>query len=145
MPVRTRNELRYYDRAQGLWNMYRYRTLTPEHKTEILRQRQSKNLPLHKPPHFHHAEGWFLITAATYEHKRHFQTEEDRAWLLDELLTELQVVGISISSWVVLPNHYHLLVQCQPPSVISQPLRRVHARTAQGLNHRESVSGRSLQ
>ena len=124
--------------------MYRYRTLTPEHKTETLRQRQSRNFPLHEPPHFHRAKGWFLITAATYEHKRHFQTEEDRAWLLDELLTELQVIGISIASWVVLPNHYHLLVQCQPFSVISQPLRRVHARTARGLNHREDVSGRKV-
>ena len=124
--------------------MYRYRTLTPEQKTEVLRQRRLRGVPLHKPPHFHRAEGWFLITAATYEHKRYFQTEEDRAWLLDELLKELQVVRISIGSWVVLPNHYHLLAQCQPLSVISQPLRRVHARTARTLNRREGVSGRKV-
>ena len=124
--------------------MYRYSTLTLEQKTEILRQRRLKGVPLHEPPHFHRAEGWFLITAATYEHKRYFQTEEDRAWLLCELLKELQVVRISIGSWVVLPNHYHLLAQCQPLSIISQPLRRVHARTARALNRREGVSGRKI-
>ena len=124
--------------------MYRYRTLTPEQKTEVLRQRQLRGLPLHEPPHFHDAEGWFLITAATYEHKRYFQTEEDQAWLLGELLKELQVVKIAIGGWVVLPNHYHLLVQCQPLSVISQPLRRVHARTARTLNRWEGVSGRKV-
>ena len=124
--------------------MYRYSALTPEQKTEVLRQRRLKGVPLHEPPHFHRAEGWFLITAATYEHKRYFQTEEDRAWLLGELLKELQVVRISIGSWVVLPNHYHLLAQCQPLSVISQPLRRVHARTARTLNRREGVSGRKV-
>ena len=124
--------------------MYRYRTLTPEQKTEVLRQRQARSLPLHEPPHFHSDEGWFLITAATYEHKRYFQTEEDRGWLLGELLKELQVVRISIGSWVVLPNHYHLLARCEPLSVISQPLRRVHARTARALNRREGVSGRKV-
>ena len=154
--------------------MYRYRTLTPEQKTEVLRQRQLRGLPLHEPPHFHDAEGWFLITAATYEHKRYFQTEEDQAWLLGELLKELQVVKIAIGGWVVLPNHYHLLVarhrtalryfqteedqawllgellkelqvvKCQPLSVISQPLRRVHARTARTLNRWEGVSGRKV-
>ena len=124
--------------------MYRYSTLTPEQKTEVLRQRRLKGVPLHEPLHFHRAEGWFLITAATYEHKRYFQIEEDRAWLLDELLKELQVVRISIGSWVVLPNHYHLLAQCQPLSVISQPLRRVHARIARTLNRREGVSGRKV-
>ena len=30
----------------------------------------------------------------------------------------------------MVPHHYHLLVRCQPFSVISRPLRRVHARTA---------------
>ena len=124
--------------------MYRYRGLTPEQKTETLRQRKLRGLPLHEPPHFHRAEGWFLITAATYEHKRYFQTEEEQVRLLGELLKELQAVEISIGSWVVLPNHYHLLVQCQPLSVISQPLRRVHARTARMLNRREGVSGRKV-
>ncbi len=124
--------------------MYRYRTLTPEQKAEILRQRQSRGMPLHEPPHFHCAEGWFLITAATYEHKRYFQTEEERSWLLAELLKAFQDIKISIGSWVVLPNHYHLLVRCHPLSVISQPLRRVHARTARMLNRRAGVSGRKI-
>ncbi len=104
--------------------MYNYRKQTPEQKAETLHQRQTRRLPLHEPPHFRHAKGWFLITAATYEHKRYFRTEEEQAWLLRELQKELQIAKIPISSWVVLPNHYHLLVQCQPLSVISAPLRK---------------------
>ena len=116
--------------------MHRYRGLTPEEKIETLQQRHLNGFPPHAPPHFHNIKGWFLITAATYEHKRYFQTDEEQAWLLSELRKEFQVVNISISGWVVLPNHYHLLVKCQPLSVISQPLRRVHARTARELNRR---------
>ena len=124
--------------------MYTYRTLTPEQKAEVLRHRQLRGYPLHEPPHLHEVDGWFLITAATYEHKHHFCTEADRAWLLQELLQELQASGIPCNGWVVLPNHYHLVVQCRPLSAISQPLRRVHARTARELNRREGQMGRQV-
>lgn len=92
--------------------MYRYRELTPEEKTEILQQRQLNGFPTHAPPHLHNTEGWFLITAATYEHKRHFYTDEQRTWLLSELKKELQAINVSISGWVVLPNHYALDQTC---------------------------------
>ena len=124
--------------------MYRYRGLTPEEKTEILQQRHLSGFPPHAPPHLHDIEGWFLITVATYEHKQYFQTDEERTWILGELRKELQALNISISGWVVLPNHYHLLVKRQPLSVISKPLRRVYARTARELNRREGLSGRQV-
>ncbi len=124
--------------------MYHYRKLTRKKKVEIRHQRQAKGFPLHAPPHFRNVDGWFLITAATYKHKRYFHTDVERAWILDELRKELPDNNITMSGWVVLPNHYHLLVKCQPLSVISQPLRRVHARTAQALNRREGISGRRV-
>ena len=124
--------------------MYDYRKQTPEQKVETLYQRQARSLPLHEPPHFRLAEGWFLITASTYEHKKYFHTNKEQAWLFRELQNELQAAKVPLSGWVVLPNHYHLLVQCQPLSVISQPLRRVHARTARKLNLRNKLTGRKV-
>ncbi len=124
--------------------MYRYRKLTTDQKIESLRQRQLRGFPLHEPPHFRHAKGSFLITAATYEHKRYFHTETERSWLLNELIKELQAAKILMNSWVVLPNHYHLLIQSESLSSISQPLRRVHARTARELNRRAGLTGRKV-
>ena len=124
--------------------MYVYRTLTPEQKAEVLRYRQLRGYPLHEPPHLQKADGYFLITAATYQHRRYFCTEDVRTELLSELLKELQEADISCIAWVVLPNHYHLLVQCCPLSAINQPLRRVHARTAYELNLREDIVGRRV-
>ncbi len=100
--------------------------------------------PLHEPPHLHKVEGWFLITSATYEHKPYFGAEEDRKSLLAELFNEFKKAGILYSGWVVLPNHYHLLVQCNPLSTISNPLRRVHARMAYSLNKRDGTVGRRM-
>jgi putative transposase len=124
--------------------MYEYRKLTPEQKEQVLRQRRLKGYPLHSPPHLYETEGWFLITAATYEHKHYFTAAQDREWLLGELFQELGAVGIDFAGWVVLPNHYHLLVRCNLLAIISQPLRRAHARTARELNRRDNAEGRQV-
>ena len=124
--------------------MYDYRKMSPEQQAEVLRYRQLRGYPLHEPPHLHQAEGWFLITAATYEHATHFAAEEDRIWLLGELFGELKAARIPCNAWVVLPSHYHLLVNCCPLSIIGEPLRRVHARSARELNRREGIKGRQV-
>ena len=124
--------------------MYEYRKLTPKQKKELLRHRKLGGMPLHEPPRLRNTNGRFLITATTYEHKHYFQTDTDRTWLLSELNKELQSHNVSIEAWVLLPNHYHLLVECQALSGIGEPLRRVHARTARELNRREGISGRRI-
>ena len=69
--------------------MYRDRAKSPEQKAESRRKRQLRGLPLHEPPHFYRIEGWFLITAATFNHEQYFRTDEERAQLWNELLKEL--------------------------------------------------------
>ena len=125
-------------------NMYHYRKLTPEQKTEAVQQRQLRGMPNHRPPRFGNTSGWFLITASTFEHKPYFNTDEDRTRLFNEIQKELVDVEILISGWSILGNHYHLLVECNPLSSISQPIRRVHARSARELNRRDEVSGRKV-
>src|SRR5688572_22732399 len=116
--------------------MYDYRRLSPQAREEVLRYREQQGYPLHAPPHAYESERWFLITAATYGHRVHFGEAEDRLWLREELSGELNAGGIECSAWVVLPNHYHLLVRCDRLAQIAEPLRRVHGRTARALNRR---------
>jgi len=124
--------------------MYEYRKLTPKQKAEALRYRQAMDYPLHRPPHWRESEGLFLISAATYEHKPYFRTGEDRSKLLDMIMTELKNTGIDCYGWVVIPTHYHLLVECKPLSLISGPLGRVHGRTSYLVNQRDGVRGRTV-
>jgi putative transposase len=122
--------------------MYGYRKLTPKQQAELVRERQRRGFPLHEPPHYRQLGGWFLVSAATFEHQCDFGNEEDRGWLFEELMNELKGAGSECAAWVILPNHYHFLVQCSELGVISQPLRRVHARTAVMLNRRAGTVGR---
>lgn len=47
---------------------YEYRKLSPKEQEEILRIRHERNYPLHSPPHPVRANGYYLITAACFEH-----------------------------------------------------------------------------
>jgi putative transposase len=124
--------------------VYFYRNLPPELKAEVLRQRRLAGYPLHAPPHPREAAGWFLMTAATYEHQAHFTTSADRSGLLAALLGEVSAVGSRCGGWVVLPNHYHLLLHCERLGDLSRALGRAHRRTSRRINERDGVVGRRV-
>lgn len=124
--------------------MYDYRKLSPEARAELIDHRARCGYPLHAPPHPRAEQGWFLITAATYEHRHWFSQPDERQSLLMELRRELTAGEIVCSAWVVLPNHYHLLVEIPTLERLSEPLRRVHARTAREINQRDGRQGRQI-
>jgi putative transposase len=100
--------------------------------------------PLHAPPHPSAESGWFLITGATYEHQPLLPGDEDRRRLVDALMQELSQSAIQCSAWVVLPNHYHVLVRCEPLSLVAAPIGRTHGRTSREFNRRDGCAGRRV-
>lgn len=124
--------------------MYIYRKLTPEQKAELVQQRLSRGYPPHSPPHTIRDQELYFITAACYEHKHHMSTEARRQELLDLLFEELINNGIQILAWVVLPNHYHILVHVENFDAVGKSLRRVHGRTSRFWNLADNTSGRKV-
>lgn len=124
--------------------MYEYRKLSVDEQLATCAERTAKGQPRHSPPHLYDHRGWFLITAATYEHDSYFTSSADRSWLLDELRSTLNQQDIVLAAWVVLPNHYHLLLKISRLHPLSDLLRKVHARTSRELNWRDAVSGRQI-
>lgn len=124
--------------------MYEYRKLSDEERRLLLHERRQRGHPLHSPPHAYEEGGWFLISAAVYEHRRLLNEETERAWVLSDLFTELRAANVEVSAWVVLPNHYHLLLRCNALSELSTPLGRTHGRTSRELNRRDETTGRQV-
>jgi putative transposase len=90
--------------------MYEYRQLTPEQRAELVQQRLSYGYPPHSPPHPIQDQQFYLLTSACYEHCCHINSEQRRKQLLDVIFEYFIVVGIEVRGWVILPNHYHVLV-----------------------------------
>ena len=90
---------------------YRWQQMTPEQRKDALEQRQRHRLPWHGPPHYESDSEVYLISAACYDHKPIIGLTPTRmAAFESELLEAAQSVCQRIFAWIVLPNHYHLLV-----------------------------------
>jgi putative transposase len=118
--------------------------MSPKEREEIVRLRQQQGFPEHAPPHPDFGIGWYLISAATYEHKLHFQSPEELTALERRLLEVIQSVCQDYAGWVVLPNHYHVLVRIENLSSLGRGLGKLHGRSSRYVNKRDGFSGRKV-
>ncbi len=119
--------------------MYEYRRLTPEQQAELVAERLSRGFPPHSPPHQVRDHPYYLLTAACYEHKCHMTTASRRQHLLNRLFEKFVTNEIDLLAWVVLPNHYHLLVHVTNFDTISNLIRLVHGPISREWNIEENV------
>lgn len=124
--------------------MYDYRSMTPEERLAVVAHRRERGFPPHKPPHLHQGGGWYFISAATYEHKRHFSAPRELTALERRLLEAFVAAFVPCAGWVVFPNHYHALVYTQDLASLGRTIGRVHGRSAFYANLRDGRAGRRV-
>ncbi len=123
---------------------YEYRTLTPQQRAEIVRERLSRGYPPHSPPHPVRDQPYYLLTAACYNHVAHLHTPERRRQVLDALFQMLTMSGLELRAWAILPNHYHLLVAVNDFAGLPPIIRIVHGSTTHQWNAEDSRRGRRV-
>jgi putative transposase len=121
---------------------YEYRKLTSEQQEEILRQRRERNYPLHAPPHPFREEGYYLITAANYEHQPIMNSPDRRTDFEKRLLAIMQEIQADIVGWVILTNHYHFLVGVESLEHVSSALKQLHGVTSREWNLADGQTGK---
>jgi putative transposase len=126
--------------AQGKMT-YEYRHMTPDQREAVVEGRRRRGYPLHGPPHPYRGAGWYLITAANYEHV-HVMSHPDRLTAFeDRLLTDLTDAGAEIGGWVILTNHYHFLVGVESLDQVSATLQHLHGSTSRQGNTDDGLTG----
>jgi len=120
---------------------YRYRQLTPEEREEILRHRRERGYPLHAPPHPYRQAGYYLITAANFEHQPIMAAPTRRTDFETRLLEALAVIQVDVVGWVILPNHYHMLVGVEALDAVSATLQQLHGTTSREWNLADGLTG----
>jgi len=124
--------------------MYEYRRMTIEQRKAVVEDRRVRAFPWHKPPHLASGEGWFLVSAANYEHRHYFRASAELTALKRRLLEALDGLSMPCAGWVVMPNHYHLLVHTGELPVLGKALGSVHGRSSRYANRRDQTSGRRV-
>jgi putative transposase len=124
--------------------MYDYRKMPREDRARILAERKALRRPWHAPPHFGRSRDLYFITAACYEHKPMLAADARRSeWenALKELLGQNAAFGLC--GWVVLPNHYHLLIEGDLRTFAAR-IGRMHNGKATQWNREDVMLGRKV-
>ncbi|AFZ19856.1 REP-associated tyrosine transposase [Allocoleopsis franciscana] len=124
--------------------MYEYRRLTPAQRIEVVQQRLAQGYPPHSPPHPIRDQLFYLLTASCYEHQPHMRCEKRRKQVLDLLFEQFIAWGMELRGWVILPNHYHLLVYVNDFDQIGRILRSIHGSMSRQWNLEDKAVGRKV-
>jgi putative transposase len=121
---------------------YEYRKLSPKEREEIVSDRRARGYPLHAPPHPFRGTGAYLITAANFEHKALMDWPERRTEFETRLLDSIKEIAGEIIAWVILANHYHVLLVIQSLNDVSAVLKQLHGKTSRDWNIEDNLTDR---
>ena len=125
--------------------MYQWRKMTAKQREAALLSRQENHVPWRGPPHYEADSGLYLITAACYEHQPIIGTSPARmAEFEGELLKTIRAHALTVFAWIVLPNHYHVLVRAPNLKKLLSALGRLHGGTSFRWNGEEGKRGRQV-
>jgi putative transposase len=116
----------------------------PDQQAEAVEERLARGYPAHSPPHPVGGQPFYLLTAACYEHKHHMRSGERRRQILGRLFELFTQNGMEILAWVVLSNHYHLLVHMADFGALGKIFRLVHGATSRQWNLEDETLGRKV-
>jgi putative transposase len=121
---------------------YEYRKFTPQEREEIVRYRRERGYPLHAPPHPFREAGYYLITAANFEHASVMDSADRRTEFEMHLLEAMRGIQADTIAWAILPNHYHILVDVESLDSISAALKYLHGKTSRLWNLEDNLTGK---
>jgi putative transposase len=88
--------------------------------------------------------GWYHVTARGNERKSIFRDDEDRRRFLDRVAELVERFGVVVHAYVLMDNHYHLLVET-PQANLSAAMQWLGVSYTGGFNRRHRRVGHLFQ
>ena len=105
----------------------------------------------HNPPHLFRDRAMYMVTAGTYQKQSVIYTDERKMFWYDTLKYVLEKYGWRLYAWVVLDNHYHVLLgnnaksgDFAVQSTISSIISSLHKYTSRRWNTQDNAKGRKV-
>ena len=96
------------------------------------------------PPHIYEQNACYFLTASIVHRQRLLDTNAKRALVRDVLKAAIQQHGVRLYAWVILANHYHLLLMTGDAVPLHKFIKRLHGESAIRLNKLEGTPGRKV-
>ena len=97
-----------------------------------------------RPLRLEHAGALWHITARGNRKEDVFLDDRDRRNFLEHLAATVEMFGWRVHAWVLMTNHYHLLIETTEPN-LGRGMHRLNGPYAQGLNKRHGRVGHVFQ
>lgn len=98
----------------------------------------------HRPPHLYMDDAWYFITSSTLDKKKILITPEHLN-LWTETFKKLVIeFNIKLIAWVILANHYHLLLMPNRSNQLGLFMKRLNGSTSRKLNLFDHQQGRQI-
>ncbi|MFN7986127.1 MAG: transposase [Thermoanaerobaculia bacterium] len=97
-----------------------------------------------RPLRLDHAGALWHVTSRGNERREVFRDDEDRREFLRLLGRAVELFGWKLHAWVLMGNHYHLLVGT-PEATLSRGMRQLNGDYAQHFNRRHGRDGHVFQ
>jgi len=101
-------------------------------------------MPVHHPPHIYLDNAWYIISASTLDRVPLLRSERAKAFVRDKLNALIPEFGIALRAWVILDNHYHLLLRTRLGQELPRLLRRLHGSVSRQVNEWDGINGRQV-
>jgi putative transposase len=100
----------------------------------------------HNPPHLFRAGAVYIVTASTYGKRLYMAPDHRKRFWWETLIRVMEREGWKLIAWVVLSNHYHVLMQAPETGAERLPvlIGDLHRFTARRWNEEEGTSGRRV-
>jgi len=123
---------------------YEYRQSSLEKQRALVQERIARGFPPHHPPHLDQGSRYYLLTAAIYEHAALIGGEVRRDSFQHDLLAAFNQPEIEVATWVILPNHYHILAWLPSLKIAAPIFNQLHGRTSRLWNVEDGCQGRKV-
>jgi putative transposase len=98
----------------------------------------------HHPPHIYIDDTWYFITASTYPKKPVLSPDSHKNIVREQLRDLVAEFKLTLAAWVILGNHYHILIKSHSADQLAHFFGRFHGSTAFELNRCDQMRGRQV-
>ena len=96
------------------------------------------------PPHIYLDNQEYFLTVSTLDKQPFFSSTEKKELLRDTLKEKIQLFSIKLYAWVILDNHYHILMRVTDKETLYKFIRHLHGKSSFLLNQRDKRRGRRV-
>src|SRR5713226_4212631 len=101
-------------------------------------------MPMARPLRINYAHGFYHVTCRGNESRNIFKDDQDRILFLGKLKTSLEIYSVKLHAYVLMSNHFHLIVET-PKANLSEFMRHFNIAYTGAYNRRHKRVGHLYQ